>query len=181
MKITRKDYVFHNGQSMLEVTRDSSGEVDRQYQFRDRQGHPALTMAQSDGYEYRYREYSPYGSQMKSTVGNAPGLEYTGHERDEVSGLDYMKMRYYNSEFAHFLKPDPAFDHSVVNPYSFNLYGYAQANPVNRWDPTGLMTETTVETLENLAVDLQVDGKPVRAHLTLAGAILVGIFRWQYW
>lgn len=67
--------------------------------------------------------------------------EFTGHERDEISSLDYMKLRYYQPQYGRFNRPDPKRDLDLTNPTSFNLYAYVRGNPVNFTDPTGGETD----------------------------------------
>ena len=64
----------------------------------------------------------------------------TGKERDTESGLDYSGARYYASSMGRFMTPDPSglAYASIANPQSFNLYSYAQNNPLKYTDPTGL-------------------------------------------
>jgi len=62
---------------------------------------------------------------------------YTGKERDSESGNDYFGARYYASSMGRFMSPDsPGFAH-LSNPQAWNLYAYAQNNPVSLWDPDG--------------------------------------------
>ena len=140
MDITRKDFVYHNGQVILTVTTHPDATVTRQYQYRDRMGHPALVVDEEDGFAPRWNEYSPFGFEMRGALTGITTHEFTGHERDEATGLDYMHARYYDRNFARFTRPDPAFDFNPVNPFSYNLYGYTRNNPINAWDPTGLNT-----------------------------------------
>ena len=144
MDVTRKDYVYHNGQVILTVTHHPDATVTRQYQYRDRMGHPAVVVDEEDGFNARYYEYSPFGIEMRNELTGITTHEYTGHERDEATGLDYMHARYCSSYFARFNSPDPAFDFNPVNPFAYNLYAYTRNNPVNAWDPYGLDTTGTV-------------------------------------
>ena len=53
--------------------------------------------------------------------------------RSEVSGLVYMRARWYSPELGQFLSQDPVGYHD-----SFNLYAYTAFDPINGWDPFGL-------------------------------------------
>ncbi|GEM_PF-5376328 len=62
---------------------------------------------------------------------------YTGHERDETTGLDYMLARYYGANLGRFLIVDPTL---VVFPHSsqsWNAYDYSRNNPTNVIDLDG--------------------------------------------
>jgi len=84
-------------------------------------------------------DYEPYGMEMPPTY-NPSGNKYqfTGHERDQDSGLDYMHFRYYGASLGRFMKPDNI-GGNPANPQSWNLYSYVNGNPVNMNDPTGHM------------------------------------------
>jgi RHS repeat-associated protein len=82
-------------------------------------------------------DYFPFGKEV------APSFDYnakkfTGHERDEATGLDYMFARYYGSSPGRFLSVDPS-RRSVepLDPQSWNRYPYAANNPINLVDPDG--------------------------------------------
>jgi RHS repeat-associated protein len=55
-------------------------------------------------------------------------------------GLDYAVNRFYNPKLGRFLQPDPlgiaAID--ANDSQSLNLYTYAQNDPINNLDPSGL-------------------------------------------
>jgi len=85
------------------------------------------------------KDYEPYGVEIRPATNSAGNThQYTGHERDEASGLDYMHARYYGSNLARFMRPDPV-NGKPADPQSFNLYAYVENNPTNRTDPLGLM------------------------------------------
>jgi RHS repeat-associated protein len=63
--------------------------------------------------------------------------KYTGHERDEETGVDYMMARYKQTRACRFMSPDPIFDTSLAAPRTWNRYGYVHGDPVNAMDPTG--------------------------------------------
>ena len=82
-------------------------------------------------------DFYPFGLQMGDGDGQTR-REYTGHERDEATGLDYMKARYKAVCGTGFASPDPIFDTRLASPTSWNRYAYVHGDPVNSVDPLGL-------------------------------------------
>ena len=135
--VTQKDYVYFNGQPILTVSHHPDGTVARQYQFRDRLGHPVVVLDEANGFQPERREYAPFGEMMTAEPANPTTHEFTGHQRDHAVALDYMQARYYQPRTARFTRPDPGQAFDPINPFSYNLYNYAYNNPVNLADPTG--------------------------------------------
>jgi RHS repeat-associated protein len=64
--------------------------------------------------------------------------QFTGHERDSETGLDFMQARYYSSGQGRFTSVDiPLADQWESDPQSWNLYTYVRNNPLNLIDPLG--------------------------------------------
>ncbi len=116
------------------------------YQHRDHLGSlrivtddAGLVARDSAGSEERH-DYYPFGDEIVSsgrTIASGSRRKFTGHERDEASGLDYMLARYHSPALGRFLSVDPGFDVQPENPQSWNLYAYVRNNPVNAVDPDG--------------------------------------------
>jgi RHS repeat-associated protein len=53
-----------------------------------------------------------------------------------------LQARYYDGSKGQFLSEDPVFwgNQNILNPQSLNSYSYANDNPINRSDPSGLAT-----------------------------------------
>jgi RHS repeat-associated protein len=76
--------------------------------------------------------------------------------RSQISGLVYMRNRWYSTETGQFISHDPL---GYVD--SYNLYAYVGFDPINGWDPYGLDTKSfasTTYTGENLERRLQEPG-----------------------
>ena len=80
--------------------------------------------------------YDPYGDITGGVDENFVGYAYNGEESNEVTGLQYLRARYYNTEIGSFISIDTYLG-SITEPISQNRYTYANNNPVNNIDPTG--------------------------------------------
>lgn len=76
-----------------------------------------------------YEEYYPYGSTSYQSVRSGTEVpkryRYAGKERDEESGLEYHRARYYAPWFGRWTQTDPA---GLVD--GLVLYSFTQNNPV---------------------------------------------------
>ncbi|WP_437962143.1 SpvB/TcaC N-terminal domain-containing protein [Sorangium sp. So ce119] len=84
-----------------------------------------------------YEQYHPYGTcafrATDSTVEvSARRYRYTGHERDEETGLDHRGARYYAAWLGRWTSCDPK---GTID--GANLYRYARNNPLRYTDPDG--------------------------------------------
>jgi len=77
--------------------------------------------------------YDAFGA-VRSQSGATTEWSYTGEQVD-ATGLQYLRARYYDPALGRFLSRDPL----TASPgWDGQPYGYANANPVSRSDPTGL-------------------------------------------
>jgi RHS repeat-associated protein len=89
-------------------------------------------------------DYEPFGVELRPILNQTQNThQFTGHERDQASEYDYMHARYYGSNLARFMRPDPV-PGKPGNPQSFNLYAYVQNRPTVATDPLGLATYLVV-------------------------------------
>ncbi|MCH9651395.1 MAG: hypothetical protein K0U98_24425 [Deltaproteobacteria bacterium] len=112
----RQFYLFDVLGSIADLTRPDGG-VQARYKY-DAWGNPRSTVGAS---------FNPFG--------------FTGHERDDETGLYYFKARFYDPETGRFLTEDPA-EGDVDTPPSLHKYLYAHANPTVMVDPDGRVAET---------------------------------------
>jgi RHS repeat-associated protein len=67
----------------------------------------------------------------------------TSYERDVETGLDYAVNRAYSPNVARFTRPDPySCSYNTTNPQTLNRFLYSDNDPVNKNDPTGLLTSS---------------------------------------
>ena len=76
--------------------------------------------------------YSAYGQPAGSTGTQTTPLGYAGQLTNEQSGLIYIRARFYDPVTGQFLTRDP------LVAITGAPYGYAETNPLNFTDPTGL-------------------------------------------
>jgi RHS repeat-associated protein len=80
------------------------------------------------------REWTPFGVEVGAAQA---GLGYTGEWWDAAVGLQYLRARWYDGWTGRFTRKDPS--RLEANPYL-----YASANPINRADPSGLLSNETI-------------------------------------
>jgi RHS repeat-associated protein len=82
------------------------------------------------------------GQSISGSCGDPSPMHFTAKERDSESGLDNFDARYNASNFGRFMSPDPGnVGASSYDPQSWNAYSYAENDPLNMSDPTGLDAE----------------------------------------
>jgi len=100
-------------------------------------------VVQDNGDHLASYDYYPFGLEMpgRSTSSENTLYKYTGHERDDESGvnIDYMLARGYDPAVARFMQIDPlAKEFAGWTPYH-----YVHNNPLNLIDPTGMAAEVS--------------------------------------
>lgn len=81
------------------------------------------------------KSYQPYGDTLSSVGNGSSEFAYTGEQQD-VSGLTYLRARYYASGDGRFLTKD-TLSGDYNSPLSLNRWNYTSANPINYTDPSG--------------------------------------------
>jgi RHS repeat-associated protein len=100
------------------------------YVHHDRKDSTVALTEQGGGGPAETYTYSDYGAPQSGTW---LAYQYAGYRYDSETGLYYMPARYYSPALGRFLQADP----SGVQG-GLNLYAYAENDPVNLADPTGL-------------------------------------------
>jgi RHS repeat-associated protein len=82
-------------------------------------------------------DYDAWGNTV-NTTGSTPNVYlYRGEQYDPDLGLYYLRARYFNPLTGRFLARDPA-EGVHTRPDSFHKYLYGAADPINRFDPSGM-------------------------------------------
>ena len=125
-------YLYGNGRiSQSQVTNPQSPE----YFLGDALG-SVRQLADTAGAVTLTQSYAPYGEVTQSVGTSQTSYAFTGEARD-ANGLTFLRARYLDSSTGRFTQRDPS-------GLEANLYLYAQANPVNRIDPTGLFSDQQI-------------------------------------
>jgi RHS repeat-associated protein len=116
-----------------EVPIEQIGPSATQWYFSDQLG-STRALTDSSGAVVGGYGYSTYGSVSSHTGSASSPLQYAGQYTDAETGYQYLRARYYDPATAQFLTVDP------LVAKSGSRYGYAQQNPVQYVDPSGLLT-----------------------------------------
>ena len=79
-------------------------------------------------------DYDPYGKRTKLKGDLDCDFGFTGHYHHAGNNLNMTLYRAYDTELGRWLSADPIGEAGGVN-----LYGYVEDNPINLWDPLGLV------------------------------------------
>ena len=80
--------------------------------------------------------FDPYGNVTASSGTATTSLLYAGQYLDSTTGLYYMQARWYDPGTGEFLSVDPDSNQTL------DAYGYADENPLDATDPSGLSIDT---------------------------------------
>ncbi|WP_316606158.1 HNH/ENDO VII family nuclease [Streptococcus pluranimalium] len=125
----RETYTYgHDRSSYLD------NQTDKSYDYLTNQAGSVTGLVQDDQ-AVASTSYNLYGSTKESTDETGNPFAYNGEARD-VTGLDYLRARYYDSVAGTFLTED-SYQGELTDPLSQNRYSYVHNNPVNYTDPSG--------------------------------------------
>lgn len=86
--------------------------------------------------------FYPYGQDRTRSGSFASEYRFTGKELDGETGLHYFGARYYDAGTGRFVSVDPLGAETpqiyISSNSSWNLYSYANSNPIRFIDPSGL-------------------------------------------
>ena len=108
------------------------------YYITDEQGSIRYILDQS-GEVQNYYQYSAFGETIISEETTPNRLRYNAQTEDELTGLYYLRARYYAPGIGRFTQED------VIYNDGLNLYAYCNSNPVMYSDPSGLVKTSGCE------------------------------------
>jgi RHS repeat-associated protein len=150
----QKEYGYRGGE--LLVTAEAGG-AGPHWLVADHLGTPRMVLDRTGSLAgVRRHDYLPFGEEVASDptwrttgrgyVADSVRQQFTGHERDDETGLDFAQARHYASGQGRFTSIDPVMMASerIADPQQINLYGYVRNNPLKFVDPTGEKATVTV-------------------------------------
>ena len=134
----RRDIVYANGEAIAEIDQNNNiYELHNDYL-----GSPRYITSGGTGQIAGEQAFGPYGEQMTGTFngktlpnGYRPITGYTGHINEDLTGLIYMRGRYYSPKWHRFINSDQG-----VDPNSINQFAYVNGRPFMATDPSGMAT-----------------------------------------
>jgi RHS repeat-associated protein len=93
-------------------------------------------MTDATGAEVHHKKYRPFGEVLSTSGTLSHERRGFAAERQDPSGLIWLKARFYDPELGRFISPDPTIDGE--DNIGLNRYAYAANDPVNNTDPSGL-------------------------------------------
>ncbi len=99
-----------------------------------------VNLSKPDGSLQARYQYDAWGNERATTGSSWNRFAFTGHEKDEETGLYYFKARFYDPQLGRFLSQD-GYLGEVENAPSLHRYLYAYANPTVWIDLTGYQSE----------------------------------------
>ncbi|WP_236822544.1 RHS repeat-associated core domain-containing protein [Andreprevotia sp. IGB-42] len=127
----RTSYLF--GSQLLAQTSNDQGS----YYHADALG-STQQLSDANGNASAAFEYGAFGEPQTAET-QVSGYLYTGEYREQDTGLQYNRARWYDAESGRFISQD-TFAGSSNQPLTLNKYLYANADPANSVDPSGYST-----------------------------------------
>ena len=136
-KLTR----YYYASPRLVARREGPNPTDVFWYHQDRLGSTRLT-TNASGQETQRFDYEAYGGDKPNPTNPSTDLRYTGHRKDDETGLIYMGARFYDPLLGRFLSADTVVP-EAGSPQGLNRFSYAYNNPISNSDPTGHQPEIT--------------------------------------
>ena len=113
----------------------STTKSNARYYLPDGRGSVSDITSASGAVQTHY-SYGPFGEVTQGAGEEATDLAYNAEEYNPITGLQYLRARYYDPTMGHFGVED-SLPGDINDPATLNLYSYVAGNPINRIDPSG--------------------------------------------
>ena len=148
--ITEKDkvtnFVYQGGMLLHELDEDKNPArhyvlgneyigLDHNYYLTDEQGSVRYVLDAAGNVQNDY-QYDAFGQRIAGQENIPNRLRYNAQIEDDLTGLYYLRARYYNTGIGRFTQED------VIYNDGLNLYAYCSSNPVMYSDPSGFAKKT---------------------------------------
>jgi RHS repeat-associated protein len=137
---TLRRYVHGPGEDEPLVWYEGSGTTDRRWLHGDERG-SIIAVTNGSGAVLGKLAYDEYGIPASGNLGR---FQYTGQTWLPQLGMYYYKARIYSPTLGRFMQTDP-----IGFGGGPNFYNYVNGDPVNRGDPSGLMSNKETEPKPN--------------------------------
>ena len=104
--------------------------LDHNYYLTDEQGSVRYVLDAAGNVQNDY-QYDAFGQRIAGHENIPNRLRYNAQIEDDLTGLYYLRARYYNTGIGRFTQED------VIYNDGLNLYAYCSSNPVMYSDPSG--------------------------------------------
>ena len=111
--------------------------LDHNYYLTDEQGSVRYVLDAAVNVQNDY-QYDAFGQCIAGQENIPNRLRYNAQIEDDLTGLYYLRARYYNASIGRFTQED------VIYNDGLNLYAYCSSNPVMYEDPSGYKQENTI-------------------------------------
>ena len=153
--ITEKDkvtnFVYQGGMLLHELDEDKNPArhyvlgneyigLDHNYYLTDEQGSVRYVLDAAGNVQNDY-QYDAFGQRIAGQENIPNRLRYNAQIEDDLTGLYYLRARYYNTGIGRFTQED------VIYNDGLNLYAYCNSNPVMYSDPSGFEATPTQQSM----------------------------------
>jgi RHS repeat-associated protein len=139
-----RTYIYADGQILAQ--HDGNTADERYFYLHDRLG-SVREVIDTNAEVVNTYSYDPFGetfaTEAHATIINP--FRFAGQYFDSVIDEYYLRARQYNPYIGRFTSRDPACG-DFKEPMTLHKYLYSMNNPINRWDPTGRLSEPVRQT-----------------------------------
>jgi len=136
--------VYVYGNDLISQQQVIDGDWSASFYGYDGHGSVRLLTDSSDSVTDTYT-YDAFGILIDQTGSTPNDYLYAGEQRDSSLGLDYLRARYMNPATGRFWSQD-SFEGGNSDPSFLHKYLYANADPINKSDPSGHFAVSTADT-----------------------------------